>query len=207
MSSNAETLEYIEGFLTPASPVLADVEQQAEGRDDVAPSIGPHVGAFLGWLVRTMGARRVLEIGTCLGYSTITLAAAVAETDGRLTAVEISPALADETRRNLTSAGLADRVDVIVGDATDVLAELEGPFDVILQGADKPLYPKLLGRCVDLLRPGGVLCADNALFVPMGVDEKHSRPVHEYNELIFSDSRLHSTILPIGDGLAISTRR
>jgi predicted O-methyltransferase YrrM len=95
---------------------------------------------------------------------------------------------------------------LILGDASAVIAQLEGPFDMILQDSDKALYPLLLDRCVDLTREYGVIIADDALFKPRGIPDKFSAPVHRYNELVFADPRLLSTILPIGDGITVSVK-
>jgi predicted O-methyltransferase YrrM len=200
-------LRYIERLFPVGDPVLAEIAEEQDARADAAPSIGPHVGAFLVWLVRVLRARRVLELGTCLGYSTVVLAGALKETGGRLTAVEIDPGFRRDTARRLEQAGVASRVELIEGDAGRVLLGLEGPYDLILQDSAKPLYPRLLDRCVELLRTGGVLAADDALFPPHGVREELSAPIHEFNERVFADPRLLSTILPIGDGLTLSVKR
>jgi|GEM_PF-1857720 len=96
---------------------------------------------------------------------------------------------------------------IIHGDAGELLDRLEGPCDLILQDAAKALYPEMLERCVDRIRTGGVLAADDALFRPMGVREELARVIDEYNRMVFDHPRLISTILPIGDGLTISVKR
>ncbi|MFH1144874.1 MAG: O-methyltransferase [Candidatus Eisenbacteria bacterium] len=201
-----KSLAYIEAFLHPLNPHLAEVDKQYEHHEKAQPNIGVHVGGFLSWLVRMMQARRVLEFGTCLGYSTIVLAEALRETGGRLIAVESNADFFAHAQRNVKTAGLSDIVEMIHGDAAVVIDELEGPFDLILQDSAKPLYPRLLDVCIRKIRPFGVLAADDALFRPFGVREELAGPIHEYLERIFADPRLISTILPIGDGLAISVR-
>jgi predicted O-methyltransferase YrrM len=202
-------LSYIESHLTYPNPVLAELEAayREDDQDAGPPHIGKQVGAFLYWIIRLIEARQVLEFGTAVGYSTIYLAQALQETGGRLTAVEKDEELFRRTVRNVRRAGLSDRVEMIHGDADAVLDRLKGPFDLILQDAAKALYPVMLERCVDRIRSGGVLAADDALFRPRGVREELSRAIDEYNRMAFAHPQLISTILPIGDGLTISVKR
>jgi predicted O-methyltransferase YrrM len=148
-----------------------------------------------------------LEFGTALGYSTICLGQALRETGGKLTAVECEKRLFQETSENVARAGLSDVVELICGDASRVIDDLKGPFDLILQDAAKSLYPIMLEKCIQKARPGGIIAADDALFRPMGAGEELSEFMDEYNQKVFADSRLVSTILPIGDGLTISMKR
>ena len=104
------------------------------------------------------GARRILEIGTAIAYSTIWLASAL-PADGMMITMEMNPERADRARANLTEAGLDDRVSVMVGDAAKFLHKVSGPFDLIFQDSAKTLYEPMLDRLVALLRPGGVLLA------------------------------------------------
>jgi predicted O-methyltransferase YrrM len=154
-----------------------------------------------------MDVRRALEFGTCIGYSTLFLSQALEKTNGRLTAIEVNEKFFQETERNVERAGLSRIVELIHGDASQVIDDLKGPFDLILQDAAKGLYAVMLERCVQLVRPGGVIVADDALFRPMGFREELSQAMDEYNEKVFADARLVSTILPIGDGLTISVRK
>ena len=202
-----DIFSYIQGFLSYDNPVLEELEAETRRRQDTQPTIGIQTGTFLSWLIQVIQAQRVLEFGACLGYSTIFLAEALRKTGGRLTAIECDVPLFEETRRNVEKAGLSDVVQLIHGDAGEIIEQLDGPFDLILQDADKGLYPMMLEKCIQKTRQFGVIAADDALFVPMGVHERHSRPIHEYNQMVFADERLISTILPIGDGLTISMKR
>jgi len=199
--------EYIESFLKYPHPVLKELEKDHQGRDDVPPHIGIHVGTFLSWLIHVIQAQQVLEFGTAIGYSTIFLGQALRETGGRLTAIESAGERYREAHRNVERAGLSDIVELILGDASQVIDDLEGPFDLILQDSAKFLYPVMLEKCIQKIRRGGIIAADDALFRPMGAREELSRSMDEYNQKVFADSRLVSTILPIGDGLTISMRK
>lgn len=160
----------------------------------------------MGLLIRTIDAKKVLEFGTCLGYSTIWIAHALRVTGGKLISIEKNPDLCEDTKRNIELAGLSGVVKVICGDASVVAEQLNETFDIILQDSGKPLYTVMLERCISLVRKGGLIIADDTLFRPMGMPEQLSAPVHKYNETVFADNRLYTTILPIGDGITISTR-
>lgn len=197
---------YILSLVPQDNAALPELGRRYEGRTDIQNSIGPEVGKMLGFLVRTLHAQRVLELGTCLGYSTVWLAQAVQETGGQLTSVELNHTLVEETRHSLQNVGLLQVVDLIEGDAVAVTRDQTGPFDLILQDSAKPLYPELFERCVQLTRVGGIIAADDALFKPMGIAARFTEPIHRYNEMAAADPRLYTTILPIGDGLILSLK-
>jgi predicted O-methyltransferase YrrM len=130
--------------------------------------------------------------------------------------MEMDQDRAREARANFTRAGLADRVNVIVGDAKLLLAKVSGPFDLIFQDGDKQLYTPMLDRLVSLLRPGGLLITDNVLwdgevvpgFLPKPVrNEKDTRAISEYNQRVASHPELITAVVPLRDGVSISVKR
>lgn len=198
--------EYIERFITIDNKQINEIMKQDEGMNGIQPYVGMEVGKFLGLLIRSNNAKRVLEFGTCLGYSTVWIAQALKETGGRLISVEYREDLYEITKRNIELAGVSEVVELILGDASEVINTVEGLFDIILQDSDKSLYSPMLEKCIRLTRKNGLIIADDALFKPMGIPEKFSEPVHKYVKKVFADKRLYSTILPIGDGVAISMK-
>lgn len=193
--------------------VLDDIARDGAQRN--LPLVDAEVGALLQVLTTAVGARRVLEIGTATGYSGIWLAGAL-PADGSLFTMEMDQDRAREARANFTRAGLADRVNVIVGDAKLMLAKLSGPFDLIFQDGDKQLYTPMLDRLVSLLRPGGLLITDNVLwdgevvpgFLPRPVrNEKDTRAIAEYNQRVASHPELITAVVPLRDGVSISVKR
>ena len=132
----------------------------AGGLPDI--DISPAQGRMLNLLARMMGARRILEVGTLGGYSTIELARALPE-DGRLVTLEIDAHHADVARDNIARAGLADRVDIRVGPAAATLATLNGPFDFVFIDADKPSNVAYLREALRLTRPGAAIVIDNVI--------------------------------------------
>ncbi|MGD9153476.1 MAG: class I SAM-dependent methyltransferase [Gammaproteobacteria bacterium] len=199
--------QYIEKFITIDNKILNKLEQEYHNRNDIQPGIGVQAGRFLTWLVNVIQAKKVLEFGTCLGYSTVVLAEAVSMIDGRLVAIECDKKLCDETRKNLIDAKLDGFVTLINANASEAIKNLDGGFDLILQDSNKSLYTKMLDDCVEKLNPHGIIVADDTLFTPMGIDKKYSQHMDAYNKMVFADTRLISTILPIGDGLTISVKK
>jgi predicted O-methyltransferase YrrM len=166
-------------------------------------------------LATAIGARRILEIGTAIGYSGIWLAGALPD-DGMLFTMEKSPDRARVARANFERAGLARRVGVIVGDAEVTIAKVSGPFDLIFQDGAKGLYGPLLDKLVALLRPGGLLVTDNVLWsgevVPGFVstpthDAGDTRAIAEYNERLNGHPDLVTATVPLRDGVSISVKR
>jgi predicted O-methyltransferase YrrM len=190
------------------------IEIAAEGSQRDLPLIDAEVGALLRVQAKAIGARRILEIGAAIGYSGIWLAAGLPP-DGMLMTMELDPARAEEARRNLARAGLAERATVMVGDASRMLHKVSGPFDLIFQDGDKQLYVPLLPRLIDLLRPGGLLITDNVLWdgevVPGFLPKPEREPgdtaaIAAYNQALAGEKRLLTTWLPLRDGVTISVK-
>jgi predicted O-methyltransferase YrrM len=192
------------------------LKQIAEaGAAEHLPLVDAEVGALLRVLATAIGARRVLEIGTAIGYSGAWLAGGLPP-DGSLITIELKPDRAQTARENFSRAGLSDRVHVVVGDAQRMVAKVSGPFDLIFQDGDKRQYVPMLDRLVNLLRPGGLLVTDNILWngevVPGFIsrpkrDANDTRAIAEYNERLNADPRLLTTTIPLRDGVAISVKK
>ena len=204
---------YLAGLNHLVDPVLTEIARTGE-REDL-PLIDAEVGALLRILAVAVGATRILEIGTAIGYSGIWLAGAL-PSGGMLVTFEMDEARARRARENFTRARVADRANVIVGDVQRMLAKVAGPFDLIFQDGDKRLYTSLLDRLVALLRPGGLLVTDNVLWdgeVAPGFKKKLTRDpadtkaIAEYNERLNAHPELMTAIVPLRDGVAISVKR
>ncbi len=204
---------YLAGLNRAGDPVLDDIARGNVTRG--LPLVDAEVGALLRVLATSIGATRILEIGTAIGYSGIWLARALPP-GGMLVTIEFNEQRAREARDNFARAGLADRVSVVVGDASLKIAKLSGPFDLIFQDGDKTLYTPLLDRLVALLRPGGLLVTDNVLWngevVPgfAGTptqDPEDTRAIAAYNERLASHPDLITAIVPLRDGVSISVKK
>jgi caffeoyl-CoA O-methyltransferase len=163
MGKMIEDLEgYFRKLVRGRDELLLTLEQEA--REEDIPIVGPLVGQLLGLLVRATGARQVLELGTAGGYSAIHLGRACRQTGGRLLTLEWSPDLADRARTNLHRAGLSAVAEVRTGDALEIIKALDGSWDLIFIDIDKENYLPALPDCGRLLKPGGLLVADNIGF-------------------------------------------
>jgi caffeoyl-CoA O-methyltransferase len=203
---------YLAGLNHLSGVVLDDIARA--GAEQHLPLIDAEVGALLRVLVTAIGARRVLEIGTAVGYSGIWLATAL-PVDGMLVTMEMDLERAKIAKANFARAGLSDRVSIMTGDAQLLLAKLAGPFDLIFQDGNKQLYGPMLDRLVDLLRPRGLLITDNVLwdgevvsgFVdPPQREPSDTRAIVDYNERISRHPKLATSIVPLRDGVAISVK-
>lgn len=171
-------------------------------------SVSPAQGQLLQVLARSIGARRILEIGALAGYSGIWLARALPP-DGRLISLEVSEKHAEVARASLAQAGVADRAEVRVGPAGETLPALasEPPFDLVFIDANKEGYPLYLEWALRLARPGGFIAADNtvrygtplAASLPADADDS-ARGLWEYTRRVISDPRLLSIALPTDEG-------
>lgn len=204
---------YLAGLNRSADALLVEIARRGDERN--LPLVDAEVGALLRVLATAVGATRILEIGTAVGYSGIWLAGALPP-DGMLLTLEMNTERAEEARTNFSRAGLADRVSVIVGDAQRMIAKVAGPFDLIFQDGDKQLYTPLLDRLVGLLRPGGLLVTDNVLwdgevvpgYLPKPVRKaEDTRAIAEYNERLASHSQLLTATVPLRDGVSISVKK
>jgi predicted O-methyltransferase YrrM len=192
-------------------PLLAEIARTGVARD--LPLVDAEVGALLRVLATAIGAQKILEIGTAVGYSGIWLAGAL-PAGGMLMTMEMDAGRAKEAQANFDRARLTDRVSVMLGDAQHMIAKVAGPFDLIFQDGDKKMYTPLLDRLVSLLRPGGLLVTDNVLwdgkvvpgFVKSAADEGDTRAIAEYNERVATHPALLTTVIPLRDGVSISVK-
>jgi len=205
-------MDYLAGLRRDPHDRLAVIDR--EGRGEGLPLVYPDTGALLHTLTRACGARRILEIGTAIGYSALWMATALSA-DGALITMEYDAARAARAREHFAAAGYGDRISVIVGDATRFLHKVAGPFDLIFQDSGKQHYEPMLARLIELLRPGGLLVADNVLWngevIPGYVAEKKyseddTAAIVMFSRKIANDPRLYTSFLQVGDGVSVSVK-
>jgi predicted O-methyltransferase YrrM len=177
--------------------------------------IAPEEGAFLALLVRILGARKVLEIGTFTGYSSTAMALAL-PADGRIICCDISKEWTDVARRAWTDAGVADRVDLRLGPALETLEQLlasgeAGSFGLAFIDADKANYAGYYEAALQLVRPGGLIAIDNVLWSGRVADPAESDEstvaIRELNDAIAADERVDVSMIPLADGLTLARVR
>ena len=185
--------------------VMAELEARnaADGVDGTPQAarlraISPEVGQFLLTLAVSIRATRIVEVGTSGGYSTLWLAVAASLTGGRVTTLEIDAAKAARARSAFARAGVDALIELREGDALAGLAELDGPADLVFIDAEKRDYVTYLDLALRILRPGGMLIADNLI--------SHAGELVEFRAGALADPRLTGLVVPIGSGELVAVR-
>ncbi len=210
ISSSEAILAYVEGFLAEDEPLRAARVNAAEV--GVASPIGPGVGAALRFLAAAISARAVVEVGTGCGTSGIWLLRGMRQ-DGVLTSVDVEPEHQRLARKVFTEAGFAsNRYRLISGRALDVLPRLtDGGYDMVFCDAAKQEYLDYFAEGLRLLRPGGIVAFDNALWGGSVADPAQRDPdtvtLRELGLQVRDDDRLIPLLLPVGDGLLAAIKR
>lgn len=202
---NSAVESYIDSLIPQRDAILKRLE--AEAAREGWPIVGPQEGGLLELLVALARPSRILELGTAIGYSAMWLARGHERT--RVTTVEVDRRTADRAKRNLAEAGLTGRVDVVVGDALEVVKGLQGQFEFIFNDIDKEGYPLVLPDLKRLLPKGGLLVTDNVLWsgrVAGVAKDKTTLAIREYNDLLARDPDMKTSLVPIRDGVSIALK-
>jgi caffeoyl-CoA O-methyltransferase len=197
--------QYMRDLLPPRDEVLAEIEAYAAERH--IPIVGPAVARFLSSLVMMTKAKRIFELGSAIGYSTIWLARA-AGPDAEVHYSDGSPTNAERARGYFERAGVASRIHIHVGDALAALASVSGSFDLIFNDVDKDGYPAVLEAVPDRIKTGGLFVTDNTLWHGRVLDpqEATDRAVCLFNRRLFESPHFYTTQLPIRDGVSVGVR-
>ncbi len=204
---------YVEGLFAPPDEALEAALRDSREAGLPEINVSASEGRLLTLLTEIAGVRRILEIGTLGGYSAIHFARALPD-GGAMISLELDERHAEVARRNIERAGLSKKVEVLVGDARDLLAAMVEagiePFDLIFIDADKESYPEYLERALELSHPGSLILADNAIRGGSVLDprDESARATREFNERLARDERLSTIVLPLIrehiDGIAIA---
>lgn len=201
--TDAGVERYLYGLLPARDPVLVEMEKLAQQRQ--LPIVGPAVGRVLYQYAQLIGARRIFELGSGIGYSTLWLARA-AGPEATVYFTEGDPKNVEDARGYFARAGVSERVEVLVGDALELLPQVEGSFDLIFNDVNKQDYPKVFRLAVPRLRRGGLFITDNVFWhgrVAQPPKDEATRAILEFNRLLYSSSELFTTLLPLRDGLVV----
>lgn len=209
-----EMADYIRGVSLREPEALRRLREETEDHPQAHWQIAPEQGQFLHVLARAIGAARTLEVGVFMGYSSTWVALALPP-GGKLVACDRNAEYAERARRTWREAGVEDRIELRLGPALDTLGALlaegqAGSFDLAFIDADKGAYPAYYERALALLRPKGLLVADNVLMHGSVIDANDRDPdteaIRAFNRKLHADSRIALSIATMGDGFAVACK-
>jgi caffeoyl-CoA O-methyltransferase len=207
---NEDVERYAEEHTTPDGELFERLAEETRAKTSSPQMmVGRIEGRFLAALVRLLGARRILELGTFTGYSSISMASALPP-DGRIITCDVDPDATAIARRYMDESGHGDKIEIRLGPALETLATLDGPFDLVFIDADKPNYVNYYEAALPLLDDRGLLIADNVLWSGRVVEEdgdESTRAIKAFNEHVRSDSRVVSVMLSVRDGMTLVQKR
>jgi len=197
--------DYLYKLLPARDEVVAEMEKYAAEND--IPIIGPAVARMLALFVQVSGAKRIFEMGSAIGYSTIWLARA-AGPKGKVVYTDGDPEKARRARDYFRRAGVAKRIEILVGNALELVKKASGTFDLIFNDVDKHQYPDALHAALPKLRRGGLFITDNTLWSgkaarPALPDDVHTQGVQEFNRLVCASKKLYPVLIPLRDGVTV----
>lgn len=204
--------EYIKGLVPKKEGILKEIEEFA--RENGVPIVQEEAGRFLEFMVNMKKPLRILELGTAIGFSSILMYEA-AGTKPEIVTIERDPKMIELAKVNLKKFNLEDKIKIMEGECLEVLEKLDEPFDLIFMDAGKGHYNHFLPHCLRLLKKGGIIIADNVLFRGMvASDELVKRRkitivkrMRTYLDMVCHDDELITSVIPMGDGIAITKRR
>lgn len=212
---DSQVAEYLQAVSVRDDAVLRRLREETALLPQGGMQISPEQGQLMALLVRLMGARKALEVGTFTGYSSLSVARALPP-DGQLVACDVSHEWTSVARRYWQEAGVADRIDLRIAPATETLDGLlatggRGTFDFAFIDADKPGYDAYYERCLELVRPGGLIAIDNVLWSGKVADPNENDAdtvaLRVLNTKIHADARVDLSMLPMADGLTLALKR
>ena len=202
--------EYAEAHSSPNAELFERLAAETREKSE-APQmmVGLLEGQFLGALVRSTGAKRILELGTFTGYSSISMALAL-PADGRLITCDVNEETTAIARRYAEEAGVVDKIDYRLGPAVDTIGQLDGEFDLVFIDADKPNYVNYYEAAVPKLAAGGLIILDNTLWsgrvADANEDDENTRAIRAVNDRVLEDPRVNNVLLTVRDGMNLVWR-
>ena len=215
ITMNEELAAYLVAHCDPPRSGVHNrlIEYTAELMGDLSVmQVAPEQGPWLTFMARLIGARRAVEVGTFTGYSALCIAEGLAE-PARLTCFDISSEFVDVGRPFWAEAGVADRIEVVIGPASENLADLRADetIDLAFIDADKTGYAAYYEELLPRIRPGGLLIADNTLWsgrvVDADVTDEDTEAIRAFNDMVVADERVDALLVNIGDGLMLARKR
>jgi caffeoyl-CoA O-methyltransferase len=203
--------DYAEAHTSPAGDLFERLAAETREKTEVPQMmVGPVEGRLLGVLVRSLGARRILELGTFTGYSSISMALALPD-GGRVITTDVNEETTAIARRYAEEAGVADRIDFRVAPGLETIGGLEGPFDLVFIDADKENYVNYYEATLPLLADSGLMVVDNTLWsgevADPDKDSATTRAIRALNDRVLEDPRVENVLLTVRDGMNLVWRR
>jgi len=197
--------EYLYQLLPERDAVIREMEEYAA--QNRVPIIGPAVARLLSLLVQVSGAKRIFEMGSAIGYSTIWLARA-AGPKGKVIYTDGDPEKASRAKEYFRRAGVAKRIEVRIGDALELLKKSSGTFDIIFNDVAKSQYPAALRMALPKVKRGGLFITDNTLWSgkavrPAAPDDADTLGIQEFNRLVYESKQLYPVLIPLRDGVTV----
>jgi caffeoyl-CoA O-methyltransferase len=201
--------QYLYELLPERDGVISEMERYAE--EHRVPIIGPAVARLLALFAQVSGAKRIFEMGSAIGYSTIWLARA-AGPKGKVYYTDGDPENAKRASEYFRRAGVAKRINVQVGDARELVKKTPGKFDLIFNDVNKDQYPDALRAALPKLRRGGLFITDNTLWSgkvarPAAADDAATLGVQEFNRLVYASKDLYPVLIPLRDGVTVCRKQ
>ena len=202
-------LRYIRATLPQSGGLLKEMEEYAAKHS--VPISQPESIRFLEVIIKIANAKKILEVGSAIGYSAIRMSLA---SKGEVTTIELSDEMADLAEENIKAAGLSDKITLLRGDAREVMPGIDGEFDLIFVDAAKGHYMEFFDQSLRLLKQGGILVSDNVLYKGMTATDEllvHRKitlvkRLRSYLEMLRDTDEFSTSLIPIGDGIALSFR-
>jgi predicted O-methyltransferase YrrM len=207
--------DYLLSVSLRESEILEQLRQETANYPNAIMQIAPEQGQFMALLIRLMQAKRAIEVGVFTGYSSLCVALALPD-DGQLIACDISSTDAEVARRYWVKAGVEEKIDFRLGPALVTLDNLiaggeSGKFDFAFIDADKNNYDIYYEKCLQLIRPGGLIAVDNVLWsgrvADLEVTDTRTNTIREFNRKLSLDSRIEISLVPIADGLTLAWKK
>jgi caffeoyl-CoA O-methyltransferase len=198
---------YAEAHTTPSGELFERLAAETRAKTELPQMmVGEVEGRFLEFLVRLSRAKRVLELGTFTGYSSLSMARGLPE-GGRVITFDVNEETTAIARRYAEEAGLADRIEYRLGSGLELIEQVEGPFELVFIDADKPNYRNYYEAVLPKLTDHGLIVADNALRDGRVLDEDAGEPMKEFNDYVLNDPRVDCTLLTVRDGMLLLMKR
>ena len=202
---------YVETFTSGESDVLQELNRRTNQKFLIPRMLsGPLQGRVLSLFSHLLRPRRILEIGTYTGYSALCLAEGL-QSDGKLITIDVNEELEDVVNRYVQKSGLSEKIEFRIGNAMELIPEMNELFDLVFIDADKTNYSNYFDLVIDKVRPGGCIIADNVLWSGKVIHDKENQDedttaLVAYNQKVQNDPRVENVLMPVRDGLMIARK-